>query len=127
VPKAPFGDFIALLDESERLRGRVRQLEDLLHASDVVLPTKRRSDRAQPRTNTRGPPPAKATGRALVPMSAARRIEPVRQCDPRATAPFLSHLIATEQGAPQTRKRRRAAPNQAVAAYTAMQQIAMPM
>jgi hypothetical protein len=42
----------------------------------------------------------------------------------QAAAPFLAHLIATEQGAPQTRKRRRAARNQAVAAYRAVMQTA---
>jgi hypothetical protein len=48
------------------------------------------------------------------------------QSDVRATAPFLVHLIATVQGAPQTRTRRRADPDQAVAAYTAMMQAAAP-
>jgi hypothetical protein len=35
----------------------------------------------------------------------------------RPTAPFLMHLIATAQGAPQTRVRRRADPDQAIATY----------
>jgi hypothetical protein len=37
----------------------------------------------------------------------------------RPTAPFLMHLIATAQGAPQTRVRRRADPDQAIATYAA--------
>jgi hypothetical protein len=37
----------------------------------------------------------------------------------RPAAPFLMHLIATAQGAPQTRARRRADPDQAVATYAA--------
>jgi hypothetical protein len=63
--------------------------------------------------------------RALVALAPAR---PSRTNMPgpglaraHATAPFLTHLIATEQGAPQTRARRRADPNWAIATYaTAM-------
>jgi len=44
------------------------------------------------------------------------------QPDVRATAPFLAHLIATGQAAPQTCKRRRADPDLAVAAYAAIMQ-----
>jgi hypothetical protein len=40
----------------------------------------------------------------------------------RPTAPFLMHLIATAQGAPQTRVRRRADPDQAIATYAAAMQ-----
>ena len=47
----------------------------------------------------------------------------IRAADGRATAPFLAHLIATVQDAPQTRERRRADPNSAVTAYGAMMQI----
>jgi len=64
--------------------------------------------------------PVKPTGRALIPIAAANRTEPMRPSDVRAASPFLTHLIATEQGMPQTRKRRRADPDQAVAAYTAV-------
>lgn len=35
-------------------------------------------------------------------------------------APFLAHLIATRERAPQTRERRRAEPGEASAAYRAM-------
>jgi hypothetical protein len=37
----------------------------------------------------------------------------------RPSAPFLAHLIATDQHAPQTRERRRAEPAEAVSAYAA--------
>lgn len=37
-------------------------------------------------------------------------------------APFLTHLIATAQGAPQTRGRRRADPGRAISAYAAAEQ-----
>ena len=48
---------------------------------------------------------------------------PLRSVDGRATAPFLAHLIATVQGAPQTRARRRTDPNRAITTYGAMMQI----
>ena len=47
----------------------------------------------------------------------------IRPADGRATAPFLAHLIATVQGAPQTRERRRTDPNWAITAYAATMQI----
>jgi hypothetical protein len=68
----------------------------------------------------------KPTGHALVPIAAANRTEP-NLCGGltfQAAAPFLAHLIATEQGVPQTRKRRRAGRDQAIAAYTAVMQTA---
>jgi len=39
-------------------------------------------------------------------------------------APFLAHLIATRDQAPQTRERRRATPGDATAAYRAMAKLA---
>ena len=60
---------------------------------------------------------APADGRALVPI---RRIEPNN--GPRRRYPvagFLAHLIANDQGVPQTRVRGRVAPGEAVAAYIA--------
>ncbi len=38
----------------------------------------------------------------------------------RASADFVAHLIATAAGLPQTRARRRAEPQQALAAYRAL-------
>jgi hypothetical protein len=67
---------------------------------------------------------AASAQRALVriaPASPASGVA-VRPADGRATAPFLAHLIATVQGAPQTRERRRADPNWATTAYAATMQ-----
>jgi hypothetical protein len=65
--------------------------------------------------------------------------QPARECralvlrTPSATAPrplcyrqapFLAHLIATQQQFPQTRARRRAEPAQAILAYRAMAELA---
>ena len=74
--------------------------------------------------------PAAAAGatsaqRALVrvaPASPAIGVS-LRPADGRPTAPFLAHLIATVQGAPQTRERRRADPNWATSTYGAMMQV----
>ena len=64
--------------------------------------------------------------RALVriaPVPAQSGTSPRPAADGRAAAPFLAHLIATVQDAPQTRERRRADPNWATTAYTAMMQV----
>jgi len=47
-------------------------------------------------------------------------IRPANGC---AAAPFLAHLIATAQGAPQTRERRRTDPNWAITAYASIMQV----
>jgi hypothetical protein len=68
---------------------------------------------------------AASAQRALVriaPVGPARGVS-ARPADGRATAPFLAHLIATVQDAPQTRERRRADPNWATTAYAAMMQV----
>ncbi len=54
--------------------------------------------------------------RALVVTAPARAPELTSR--PRQVA-FLAHLIATKMHAPQTRERRRAEPNEALAAYRA--------
>lgn len=72
------------------------------------------------------PEPAADTAarhRAIVPVAPPTVAEssgpnPVRPGTP-ATAAFLTHLIATERGVPQTRARRRADPNWAIATYAA--------
>lgn len=38
----------------------------------------------------------------------------------RASVSYLAHLIATREGAPQTRERRRAEPQEAIAAYASV-------
>ena len=57
---------------------------------------------------------ARPSGTALVPLRPAER-PPGR----RVLAPFLAHLIAVNQQAPQTRVRRRAEPDEAIRSYQA--------
>ena len=61
--------------------------------------------------------PKVATSRALIPLQPIASGErPIRT---HADAAYLAHLIATDQKVPQTRERRRAAPQDAIAAYAA--------
>src|ERR1700730_15908244 len=89
--------------------------------SDIVLPLERRAGRGEPRSL-----PLERTGRTLIPIAAATRTEPGPRSNVGAPAPFLAHLIATEQGIPQTRKRRQADPGEGIAAYTAMMRTPRP-
>ena len=59
--------------------------------------------------------------RALVPVAPARPADaaPSRPVRANSRAAFLTHLIATVQGAPQTRERRRVDPKQAITTYAA--------
>jgi hypothetical protein len=62
--------------------------------------------------------PAKAASVALVPVVATpRRIAPVAQGLTRPDPSFVAHLIAMAEMSPQTRMLRRAAPEDAQAAY----------
>jgi hypothetical protein len=62
--------------------------------------------------------PAKAASVALVPVVATqRRLAPVAQGAARPDASFVTHLIAMAELSPQTRLLRRAAPEDAQAAY----------
>jgi len=63
---------------------------------------------------------------ALVPIAALECERAVLRADGRAGADFLAHLIATFAQAPQTRARRRAEPEQAVAAYRQVGQWPIP-
>jgi hypothetical protein len=60
--------------------------------------------------------------RALVPLLPAppTDVALVRPVRVSPNAAFLTHLIATAEGASQTRKYRRADPNQVIATYAAM-------
>jgi len=62
------------------------------------------------------PPAATPTGTALAVVAPATD-QGTLPPPARNSAPFLAHLIATRHGAPQTRERRRAAPQEAAAAY----------
>jgi hypothetical protein len=68
---------------------------------------------------------ANADRRALVPISFARPIADHSRhpAGSRAIAPFIAHLLATADGLPQTRRRRRAEPAQAVSAYADCMQV----
>jgi hypothetical protein len=53
---------------------------------------------------------------ALVPLATDRR---EHSAGGRPNADFIAHLIAIKEQAPQTRERRRAEPDEAIAAYGA--------
>lgn len=57
--------------------------------------------------------------RALVPVSATPEEQPGGPTGSHPFAPFLAQLVATKDGHPQTRERRRVEPNEATAAYRA--------
>jgi len=54
---------------------------------------------------------------SLVPVNPIRREKRTMSANGRASANFVAHLIGTAAQAPQTRARRRAEPQDAVAAY----------
>jgi len=59
------------------------------------------------------------SSRSLVPVRAANNPGDFALSRLRPSAPFLAHLIATAQQAPQTRARRQAEPGEATARYAA--------
>jgi hypothetical protein len=59
---------------------------------------------------------------ALVPVTPEYRAGPSPTPHQRGNADFIAHLIATAAQAPQTRARRRAEPEHALAAYRALGQ-----
>ena len=58
--------------------------------------------------------------RALIAIEATASSERAPQVTRHPAAAFLAHLIATKMQAPQTRARRRAEPEEAIAVYQAM-------
>jgi hypothetical protein len=83
------------------------------------------------RTQCASDVPAKAASVALVPVVATpRRLAPAAQGAARPDASFVTHLIAMAELSPQTRLLRRAAPEDAQAAYRSVanqnQQMAPP-
>jgi hypothetical protein len=58
--------------------------------------------------------------RALIAIEAPHRSERATHLARRPAAPFLAQLIATQLQAPQTRARRRAEPDEAIAVYRSM-------
>lgn len=65
------------------------------------------------------PPAESAPPRALVPVLPIVPSEFTRVAHRYPAATFLAHLIAVRQRSPQTRRRARAAPSEAAAAYAA--------
>jgi hypothetical protein len=57
---------------------------------------------------------------ALVAVEAPRQAERSPHSMGRPSAPFVAHLLATRMQAPQTRARRRAEPEAAIAIYRSM-------
>jgi hypothetical protein len=64
--------------------------------------------------------PPEAQGTALIVIEAPRRSERSPPSTRHPSAPFVAHLIATRMQAPQTRARRRAEPEEAIAVYRSM-------
>ena len=78
---------------------------------------------ATTRRNTGEAPEAaapKTESRALIAIEAPRRSERTAPSARRPVAAFLAQLIATQMQAPQTRARRRAEPEEAIAVYRSM-------
>ena len=63
---------------------------------------------------------------ALIPVAAGDAETSLRHSGSRPRADFLAQLIATAAQAPQTRMRRRAEPEEAVAAYGARDRSPLP-
>lgn len=63
---------------------------------------------------------SEAPGSALIAVEAPRQSEPPLQSMLHPSAPFVAHLLATRMHAPQTRARRRAEPEEAIAVYRSM-------
>jgi hypothetical protein len=68
------------------------------------------------RDEAAAPPPM--ASRALIPLQPIARSDLAARDRPQAS--FLAHLIATDRQLPQTRERRRAEPEDAIAAYAAV-------
>jgi len=83
-------------------------------ASEAIKDRLSRPDGFPGRARPQAPEPAREC-RALVSVQpAAAPVMPARH----AAAPFLAQLIAVKDQHPQTRERRRAEPQEALAAYT---------
>jgi hypothetical protein len=80
----------------------------------AIGPTPRRGA-----TRRREPQTAETESRALIAVAPATQAERSWTHTRRPGAPFLAQLIATRMQAPQTRARRRAEPEDAIALYRA--------
>jgi hypothetical protein len=112
----PIGTALAISRSTGLLRPETRQERAMVLNGIGASATRR--DTTAPRSAADVTPVAEQ--RALVPVPG---IEPSEQASPffrRPAAPFLAHLIATAQGEPQTRDRRRAEPIAAAQAYASV-------
>jgi hypothetical protein len=73
----------------------------------------------QPTGETSDGTAAQAQGTAVIAIEPPRRNERPR-LPLHPSAPFVAHLLATRMQAPQTRARRRAEPEEAIAVYRSM-------
>src|SRR4051794_18249442 len=64
--------------------------------------------------------PVQAESTALITIEPARTSENAPRLTRHPSAQFVAHLLATRMQAPQTRERRRAAPQEAIAVYRSM-------
>ena len=79
--------------------------------STTVMPRAPREGKAAPQDAS------PTASRALIPVAAPAPSERTATPSRRPLAPFLAHLIATHNQAPQTRARRRAEPEEAMEIY----------
>jgi hypothetical protein len=87
----------------------------IVGASSVVSTVRRQTENDSPAS---GLPEAQRT--ALITVEAPRCEERAWPSAHHPSAPFVAHLIATRMQAPQTRERRRAEPDEAIAVYRPM-------
>jgi hypothetical protein len=85
-----------------------------------------RSSGSLPRRENAASSATVSSGRALVPVRPIGRSENSAAPGRHPAATFLAHLIATTQGEPQTRDRRRATPLEATTAYAASANLTAP-
>ncbi len=83
-------------------------------------PTGNFTSAARRGTEERDPQAPETGARALIPITASVAGDGSPSLSRHPAAPFLAQLIATQMQAPQTRARRRAAPEDAIAIYRSM-------
>ena len=89
-----------------------------MRVSGISAPTELGVDHPRRRDGVTGSPQP-AAGSAVIPLAPPAAASPATRSEHRPTAPFLAHLIATKDGLPQTRERRRAEPIAAANLYGA--------
>jgi hypothetical protein len=90
---------------------KVRPVDGISRSSGVGLGFQRRSSISDE------PAGERSTSRAVITLQPVSRTETTTTPARRVDVGFLAHLIATQQGFPQTRERRRREPDDVVAVY----------